>query len=91
MFLCPCCQKEHITVFFQPTPYVEQRKMVEEFLDTDDLWIPYPAFTQHQVNHEKDLERITIRPSIDVSQIGHKAWFISNGEVEEARDNGAGT
>jgi hypothetical protein len=85
-FLCPCCKREYLTAFFTPTPYAQQRELMRKVVSDVDgaTWVPSPAFEAYGVANENNLDRITIRPTIDASGLGHGRWFVSNGEIEKA-------
>lgn len=44
-------------------------------------WVPSAAFFMHASANEDDLDRITIRPSIDARASGHALVTVSHGEV----------
>lgn len=82
-FLCPCCMKEYLTVFFEPTPYADQKERMSLIVADVEAasWVPYPSFEAAATANEQDLSKITIRPGIDARAVGHTLVTVSHGEV----------
>lgn len=69
-FLCPCCRKQRIAVFFKdwcPLGTVQESTDEPRWSRTGDTF-----------------ENITISPSVDMSRYGHWHGHIQNGEVTNA-------
>lgn len=81
-FLCPCCQKEYLTCFFKETSYEKQKQFMSMVVSDPDAatWVPSPQFIPYAYTDER-LDRITIRPAIDASPLGHARVTISHGNV----------
>lgn len=82
-FLCPCCKKEYLTCFFRETSFVEQRELMKSVVSDVEgaTWVPSSAFAPYAAANEEDLNKITIRPSIDARACGHALVEVSHGEV----------
>jgi len=76
-FLCPCCRKEYLTFFLQPTSYKDQKSLVEAEIG-NGLWVPCAADYNWSAANEDDLSRITVRPSIGID--GHWRGVITDGK-----------
>lgn len=81
-FLCPCCKKEYLCCFFEPTSYKDQRKLMSSIVNTEEAsWVPCSSESVYAAANEHDLEKITIRPSINAKPVGHALVTISGGDV----------
>lgn len=88
-FLCPCCQKDRLTCFTEPTPFKEQVKLMHAAMksapeDEDDWpvnWVPSNAAARWSLSSLDRFDMLTITPSIDASASGNWYGFVRNGEI----------
>jgi hypothetical protein len=89
-FLCPCCQKDRLTCFVEPTPFREQVKMMhaafhtvpEDEEDWPINWVPCGATNRWTLSNLTDFSTLTVTPSIDASASGNWHGFVTNGETK---------
>ena len=89
-FLCPCCLKNRLTCFAEPTPFRDQVKIMHAALcstpeDEDDWpidWVPSKATFGWTLSNLDNFETMTVKPSIDASASGNWHGWITDGEVK---------
>lgn len=82
-FFCPCCRKDRLTCFSEPTPFKQQVMLMlpitgQEYGDRID-WVPSKSDFAWGIAGE--FENLTVTPSIDASAAKHWHGFITNGEA----------
>ena len=88
-FMCPCCQKDRLTCFTEPTPFKEQMKIMHTAMKTtpedEDDWpidlVPSNANAKWSLSSMDSFDGLTVTPSIDASASGNWHGHITNGEI----------
>ena len=88
-FLCPCCQKNRLTCFTEPTPFKEQVKLMHAAMKTTPEdehdwpidWVPSNKAAKWTLSSLDSFDAMTVTPSIDASASGNWHGFVTNGEI----------
>lgn len=89
-FLCPCCLKNRLTCFSEPTSFKDQVQTMHSAMktvpeDEDDWpidWVPSRTDYGWKISNLEDFNITSVTPSIDASASGNWHGYITAGEIK---------